>query len=581
MAANTPEYTDHEHATAICRLRTLVDLIASDRPLVGEALLIEYFAPAYIDRATPQALLARLGRARSWLPNPTIDSIDPEEGGRFRVRVLSAITTAELMIKTEPETPHRLTMFGLTRISVTPEGLWDLPVGATLHRVIDLLLNEAGTPGAIRTNSEDDVTLAEQIRAARSHHPTRDVAGVLVESDTCAIIGLTTTTGGIVRICCTLEPSTTEIQSLTFEHTPAPLVFTRQDPPTPQQITAEQDVSAELRAWLDHRLVRTTHDAQLVGAIMLASTSGSLRYASTIGTADLRTNTPIGLDTGFRIASVSKTMTAVAIMQLVEDNLIDLDDAANQHLESIRITSDDRDVTIRQLLTHTSGIIDTWGIGGATGDQPLPTINTFYANGIVARSPGSKREYSNHGYAILGQLIEDVTRTPFAARMRTHVLDPLDMRHSDFELSPRIQTLATGYESDLGSPTQVEWLHNVIAPAGGLSSTPRDMLRYADWLTSDSRAVLDAETRHTMFTPHAVEQTAGRQGLGFNLREIRPGLTAAWHNGLWNGFTNSMWIVPERRLSVLALANTHNQGRLHALDMLIHNSLPRLLDEAP
>jgi CubicO group peptidase (beta-lactamase class C family) len=205
-------------------------------------------------------------------------------------------------------------------------------------------------------------------------------------------------------------------------------------------------------------------------------------------------------DTVFRIGSVTKLFTAIAIVQLWQRGLVDLDGPANDYLRSYRLIQDQpawRPVTLRQLLTHTAGIPDARGVRDLlhasftpSGGRPphlsvkagerLPSLADYYRPGLrVVAEPGTAFAYSNHGYATLGQIVEDVSGLPLADYFRAHVFDPLGMTHTDLARSARVAPrLATGYRVGRTGPRAVEDRDWIGAGQGSIYSTTRDMGRF-------------------------------------------------------------------------------------------------------
>src|SRR5512132_1378633 len=176
-----------------------------------------------------------------------------------------------------------------------------------------------------------------------------------------------------------------------------------------------------LNARIDEILNR--HPA--VGLAMGVVRNGRLELFSGHGVADIAANTPVTQDTVFRIGSITKTFTAIAVLQLWEQGLVDLDAPANDYLRAYRLIpakAGHRPATVRQLLTHTAGLPELlypWRtytpILGQTVrfGQPLPTLAEYYHGGLqLVAEPGTTHTYSNHGFATLGQLVEDVTGEP-------------------------------------------------------------------------------------------------------------------------------------------------------------------------
>ena len=225
----------------------------------------------------------------------------------------------------------------------------------------------------------------------------------------------------------------------------------------PAKVTRVQGIEA------DQMMMRTCeilyrHPA--VGMALGVIRNGGLDFFHGHGVADIASNTPITEDTIFRIASITKTFTAIAVMQLWEEGLIDLDAPVNDSLRAYRLVPAKdgwRPATVRHLLTHTAGLPETihpwdalrpdWGESVPVGRQ-LPSLAQFYGGRLRVRAqPGTRFVYGNHGPATLGQLVEDVSGTPLARYFREHIFQPLGMTDTDLLRSEHVKSrLATGYE---------------------------------------------------------------------------------------------------------------------------------------
>lgn len=151
---------------------------------------------------------------------------------------------------------------------------------------------------------------------------------------------------------------------------------------------------------------------------------GSLEFFSGHGLADIASNTSITEDTVFRIASITKTFTAIAVMQLWEQGLVDLDAPASDYLRAYQLIPAEasfRPATVRHLLTHTAGIREVLHPSGLLrmrdlGETvklglPVPSLAEYYRGGLrIDAEPGTRFTYTNHGFATLGQIVEDVSR---------------------------------------------------------------------------------------------------------------------------------------------------------------------------
>jgi len=291
------------------------------------------------------------------------------------------------------------------------------------------------------------------------------------------------------------------------------------------------------------------------------------------GLADIAARAPVTEDTVFRIGSITKTFTAVAIMQLSEQGLVDLDASASDYLRSYRLVPEKAELelpTIRQLLTHTSGlpqlVYPLHAFGPILGEtvpfgQSVPTLAEFYRGRLqLVAQPGTRHTYTNHGFATLGQIVEDVTGQPLREYFRDHIFETLGMTDTDIARTDRIKArLATGYALRGRGPRQVRDCDLVTVGAGAIYSTTRDMARYIAALLNGGSAehgqVLKPETLGGMFAAqYQPDPRLPGVGLAFFRRDVGGHLAVA-HDGLVPGFTSQMLVAPQDGIGVVAFTN--------------------------
>jgi CubicO group peptidase (beta-lactamase class C family) len=301
---------------------------------------------------------------------------------------------------------------------------------------------------------------------------------------------------------------------------------------------------------------------------------GDLAWFHAHGVADTSSREPIDEDTVFRIGSVTKTFTAVAVMQLWERGLVDLDAPVAGYLRAFRLVPAKPSlgpVTLRHLLTHTAGI-GYWprasdllrpGLGsGVQASRPVGSLTDYLHGGLrVEVEPGTKWMYSNHGFATLGQVVEDVSGEPFDRYLREHVFDRLGMAHTDLVLSERVRPrLATGYVLRRDGLVEVPWRDVPTPGGGGISSTMRDMARYVVALlgggSTGMGSILRPETLASMFRPHfRPDRRIPGMGLGFEL-STEGGHRIVGKDGVVSGFLAQMSLAPDDGTGVIVLSNT-------------------------
>ncbi|GAA0505097.1 hypothetical protein Ade02nite_71240 [Paractinoplanes deccanensis] len=298
------------------------------------------------------------------------------------------------------------------------------------------------------------------------------------------------------------------------------------------------------------------------------------------GLADIAARVPVTEDTVFRIGSLTKTMTAVAVMQLRDRGLIDLDAPANVYLRAYRLGPERagfRPVTVRHLLTHTAGIREVRRPSGllrmrdlgetVPAGAPVPTPAAYYRGHLrVHADPGTRFMYTNHGFVTLGQIVADVTGMPFGRYLREHLFEPLGMRHTGLA-HPR-GARATGYELRRHGAVAIADYEVVTAAAGGVRSTAADLARYATALLGGGHnghgAILPSATVAEMFAPQfQPDPRLPGIGLAFFRAELSS-LAAVEHDGVLPGFDAQLFLVPAASAGVVILVNGARRG-LHWL----------------
>jgi CubicO group peptidase (beta-lactamase class C family) len=341
--------------------------------------------------------------------------------------------------------------------------------------------------------------------------------------------------------------------------------------------------------WLETLAIEAFNDHTLAGLAVGVVRGGALERVVGLGLADASARRPVDGGTVFRIGSISKTITAIAVMQLVEEGRLALDDPVDEHLRSSRVQSPlgAPPVTVRHLLTHSAGIgeIRGWrdltrpviGLASKAGERP-PELAAYYRDGVRAEvAPGTKWAYANHGFGLLGLLVQDQRGAPFAEVMRDCVFDPLGMDHTDFVRSERVRDrLAVGYGlRPRGRMKPVKDHEIAVAPAASCYSCTEDMGRYVAALLDRGAPLLRPETFELMLAPQGVPG-GGLPGMGLSFfLERVGGHRVAGHDGGWSGFISSMLLAPDDGVGVVAFTNTNTEATPH---LLAERVLRKLLD---
>jgi CubicO group peptidase (beta-lactamase class C family) len=310
---------------------------------------------------------------------------------------------------------------------------------------------------------------------------------------------------------------------------------------------------------------------------------GELAFGKGLGLRDVATDAPADLDTAFRIASMTKSFTALAILKLRDEGRLSLDDPASKHVPELAAltypTRDTAPITIRQLLTHSEGFPEDnpWGDRQlAVSDEEL---SRWMAAGLpFSTAPGTAFEYSNYGFAILGQVVARVSGIRYRDYVEQRILRPLSMTSTRWEASAvPAGHLAKGYEWKDGA-----WREEPALPdgsfgaMGGLFTTGRDLARYVSFLLSAWPPRDDADTgpvrrssvremqqngrfeglsarRPSPDGPLRVTATTYGFGIGFS-QDCDTRLVVS-HSGGLPGFGSIMRLLPDHGVAVFVMAN--------------------------
>ncbi len=321
--------------------------------------------------------------------------------------------------------------------------------------------------------------------------------------------------------------------------------------------SVNSNLASELQSALDRALRQTDNPGATV-AVMLPDQS---MWVGASGIADLDQRTSMQPDSVFRIASVTKTFVATVVMQLVENNTLRLEDTLIDWLPSALLNNIEfaDQITIRQLLSHTSGIYD-YLESNAFFDaiERTPTrvwddedvLN--FVDGDPYFSPGASGqwEYSNTNYILLGLIVEAATGNSLASELRSNIYQPLGLNNTYLETKENFPgNIVRGYESAGRRVEDVTDINtgNGLAD-GGILSTAADLARFANGLFRGG-LVSDA-TLQEMLNFHPV----GEYGLGISSEFTSFG-NSFGHTGSILGYTSIMWYLPEEDIIVTALVN--------------------------
>jgi D-alanyl-D-alanine carboxypeptidase len=301
-------------------------------------------------------------------------------------------------------------------------------------------------------------------------------------------------------------------------------------------------------------VIRTEMQKQHIPGLALAVVKdGRVVKAQGYGLANVETGSPVTVETVFKIGSLSKPVIAMGVMMLVEEGKISLDDKVSKFLEGTPEAW--RDITIRNLLSHTSGIVrEAPGFDGARMQADAEVIKTAYPLPLGFK-PGDKYEYCNVGYFSLAEVIRRVSGQPWAEFLANRIFKPLGMastRVTSFE--EIIPNRANGYSfREASGKLANARVTMAVRPSGAFLSTISDLIKLEAAL--HERKFLRPETWKAMWTPFRFNDgKESMYGLGWRVESIN-GVKRIGHAGNLDGFKSFFARFVESGLTVITLTN--------------------------
>lgn len=321
-------------------------------------------------------------------------------------------------------------------------------------------------------------------------------------------------------------------------------------------------VAERLTAFIE----REVREKQLPALSIALVDDQHIVWARGFGFADPQAKIPATADTVYRVGSVSKLFTDLAIMQLVERGLLDLDAPITKYLPDFKPDNPfDKPITLRQMMAHRSGLVREPPIGNyfdPTGPSLAKTVQSLNKTRLVYE-PETKTKYSNAAITTVGFVLEKTQKQPFAQYLRRTILDPLDMKHSSFEPeSAIVKNLAkavmwTYPGREFAAPT----FELGMAPAGSMYTNVLDLGRFLRVLFAGGKGphghIIKLETHEQMWTLQFVKKGEKEPkegfGLGFYISELE-GRKSVGHGGAMYGFATQLQALPKEKLGVIVVA---------------------------
>lgn len=330
-------------------------------------------------------------------------------------------------------------------------------------------------------------------------------------------------------------------------------------PPTPQKLGKEEfrNYYRQLSSFLDTALLRQNFN----GGILIAK-DGEIIYEKYTGKADLRKKDSITSSTAMHIASTSKTFTATAILRMVQEGKLSLDDSLQKFFPGFPYSR----ITVKMLLNHRSGLPNylyfmsnnKWGI------QPNGKWNHQYAtNQDVLRmmydkrpdptgTPGARFNYSNTNYVLLAMIVEKISGISFPAYMRQKFFEPLQMKDT-YVFTLKDTLTATPSFTNNG----IYWDYDFLDATYGdknVYTTPQDLLKWDQALYTDQ--LIEKPLLDSAFAPYSFEKPSiHNYGLGWRLQLLPNGKKVVYHFGKWHGSNAAFARLIDEKATIIILGN--------------------------
>jgi CubicO group peptidase (beta-lactamase class C family) len=319
---------------------------------------------------------------------------------------------------------------------------------------------------------------------------------------------------------------------------------------------AKSVAAGDVRARIEEVVMRLHRERLFAGAILVAE-KGTVVYQGGFGPADLTTGRSYTPQTRSCLASLSKPITAVAVMMLAQAGQLAFDDPLAKHLPGF--TNAVGEATLRHLLTHTSGIPDYPQLNvdhpGVTNAEIVAALRKVTQPSFP---PGQKYEYSNSGYVLLALAIEAISRQSLPQFLEAGIFTPLGMASTFVLTSPDQKTgdVARGYDRKTG---KVDDFEGMATGESGVYSTVGDLLRFDQALYGE--ALVSSQMLAEAFVPASVREGTTTYGLGWNIVNDAEG-QRVWHQGNTAGFRAFIERRLRDRITVIMLTNGGDTNRM-------------------
>jgi CubicO group peptidase (beta-lactamase class C family) len=349
------------------------------------------------------------------------------------------------------------------------------------------------------------------------------------------VIGVATATAALAMVACAARHAT--------------------EAPTSSPISGRIAISPEFRTAIDTMVQATIAQQHLAGVSLAIAQNGSILYARGYGWRNVAKRLPARADTVYNIASISKQFTAASALLLQQDGRLSLDDPLSKYLPSLRHA---HEVTLLEMLNHTSGLPDYLDLVD-NNNLSYPVIISALKNAPLRFKPGTKFQYSNTNYVLMGPIVQQASGVPYDDFVTRRIIRPLHLSSTSVGTTPiDMPNGATGYTVIKGklvsTPPQAAAVAILDFPDGAVNSTVTDLVAWDAAL--DNGQVVDEQNLRLMMTPgHYRAERRAWYGVGLEITQVN-GHREVFHQGQWTGYAGENATFPDDGFDVVLLSNT-------------------------
>jgi CubicO group peptidase (beta-lactamase class C family) len=329
--------------------------------------------------------------------------------------------------------------------------------------------------------------------------------------------------------------------------------------------------TSEVEKVVDNVVEKEMNNLHVPGVAVVVTKGDEVLLSKGYGYADLEKKRKLDAKTTImRAGSLAKTFTATAIMQLVEQNRVDLYQDINKYLKDYKATSyENHLITFHHLLTHTAGLDEYYYARDALSSKNLldtsQLLKHYFQTQSPIRKPGEQFQYSNAGFGLAGNIVEQVTKQSFQSYMKTHIFDPLNMNGATFEFPEKNPNLASGYAYTGDRYQRIKDSLISLSGGGGLNLVPQDMAPFMMMQLNQGKY-----KGKSILQPSSIKQMQEQQftmypkvdGVGYGLfhGKLTNGEPLIIGKGVINGYVSKMFLIPSHKVGVFVIANSVQSG---------------------